>query len=122
MDREMAEVLASEAARMELEGERERHYVQIKPAKEPSQVYSVRIPVARLEELRNIAKTYGQTPSSLLREWVLERLSVETSRLDERPVAASSRPKLTFVDSESARTLVDELKRTFGQEPYAATG
>jgi hypothetical protein len=44
------------------------------PPQNPSQVYSVRIPVDRLEELRRVAARRGVPPSTLLREWVLERL------------------------------------------------
>jgi hypothetical protein len=77
------DMLAAEAARMEAETGTERTFVQIPPPKEPSQVYSVRIPVARLDELRKIAAGCEQAPSTLLREWVLERLDMERHRLVE---------------------------------------
>lgn len=48
-------------------------------AKEPSQVYSIRVPVDRLEELRSLAEARGETPSGLMRRWVLERLASEVS-------------------------------------------
>lgn len=48
-------------------------------AKDPSQVYSVRIPVAELSKLRELADQRGETPSGLLRRWALERLAQETS-------------------------------------------
>jgi hypothetical protein len=44
---------------------------------EASQVYTVRIPAARLEELRAVAERLGEPPSALLRRWALERLSEE---------------------------------------------
>jgi hypothetical protein len=53
-------------------------YTSVPPPRNPSQVYSVRIPVARLETLRQIAREQGIAPSALMREWVLERLSAET--------------------------------------------
>lgn len=52
-------------------------YGRLAPPKDPSQVYSVRIPVSRIEELRRVASGKGLAPSTLLREWVLERLDLE---------------------------------------------
>lgn len=49
-------------------------------ATEPSQVYTVRIPVGRLEELRRVAEQRGEAPSALLRRWALERLDAEVGR------------------------------------------
>ncbi|WP_166354364.1 hypothetical protein [Phytoactinopolyspora limicola] len=46
-------------------------------AKDPSQVYSLRIPVHRLEELRAVAQKSHLAPSVLMRRWVLERLDEE---------------------------------------------
>ncbi len=48
-------------------------------AKDPSQVYSVRIPVDRLEQLRRAAATRGSAPSALIRELVV-------AFLDDQPV------------------------------------
>jgi len=52
-------------------------YGNLTPAVNPSQVYSVRIPVDRLEELRRVAESRGLAPSALLRSWVIERLDRE---------------------------------------------
>lgn len=48
-------------------------------AKDPSQVYSVRIPVDRLEQLRRVAAARGSAPSALIRELVV-------AFLDDQPV------------------------------------
>lgn len=80
VSKDLNEILASEAARMDAQGQHERGYSKIDPAKEPSQVYSVRIPVAHIERLRMIARERSQAPSTLLREWVLEQLAVEEAR------------------------------------------
>jgi hypothetical protein len=48
-------------------------------AKEPAQVYSLRIPVEKLAELRRLAEERHLTPSALMRSWVLERLEQESS-------------------------------------------
>jgi hypothetical protein len=49
------------------------------PPRDPSQVYSVRIPVSRLEQLRRRAADEGVAPSALMRQWVIERLDVNES-------------------------------------------
>ena len=59
-------------------------------AKEPSQVYSLRIPVDRLEELRQRAEQQHVAPTVLMRRWILDRLDYEAekgSRLEERRAA-----------------------------------
>jgi hypothetical protein len=50
-----------------------------RPAKEPAQVYSLRVPVEKLEELRRLAEERHLTTSALMRSWVLERLEQESS-------------------------------------------
>ncbi len=44
-----------------------------------SQVYTIRMPVDRLEEIRRAAHELGEQPSALMRRWVLERLDAEKS-------------------------------------------
>ncbi len=53
-------------------------------ASDPAQVYSVRIPVSQLEALRIAALKVGKAPSTLMREWVLERLVATQSPADEQ--------------------------------------
>jgi|SRR5579885_3396578 len=48
-----------------------------RPSVDPSQVYSVRMPVAKLEQLRQLAAKAEMNPSSLMRQWILERLDEE---------------------------------------------
>ena len=48
-------------------------------ASDPAQVYSVRIPVGRIEELRQLAQARGVAPTALLRQFVIERLDVESA-------------------------------------------
>jgi len=50
-----------------------------RPAIDPSQVYSVRMPVGKLEQLRQLAAKAEMNPSSLMRQWILERLEEEAS-------------------------------------------
>ncbi len=44
---------------------------------EPAQVYSIRIPVGLLGELRSIADREGLPPATMVREWVIERIQRE---------------------------------------------
>src|ERR1700761_5912171 len=42
------------------------------PSQRPrSQVYSIRVPVDRLEQVRSLAKERGIAPTAMLRDWVL---------------------------------------------------
>lgn len=46
---------------------------------DPGTVYSVRVPVSLIEQLRVFAETRGTTPSALMRQWIIERLASESS-------------------------------------------
>jgi AraC-like DNA-binding protein len=48
-------------------------------AAEPSQVYSIRVPVDRIVQLRRLADQRGMAPTVLMRQFVLERLDQETA-------------------------------------------
>lgn len=49
---------------------------------DPGTVYSVRVPVSLIEQLRVFAETRGTTPSALMREWIIERLASESSGVE----------------------------------------
>ncbi|MEX2556676.1 MAG: hypothetical protein WEB06_13755 [Actinomycetota bacterium] len=55
-------------------------------AKEPSQVYAIRIPASRLEVIRRLAERRKEQPTALLREWVLERLDEELAETGPKNV------------------------------------
>lgn len=63
------------------------------PPRQPSQVYSVRIPADKIELLRLVAAERGEQPTALIRRWVLERLEA---------VAPDGQPKTSY-------HLVDDL-------------
>ena len=82
MSKDLRETLSREAAEAEaradaeergelppLRGQRGR-----RPASDPAQVYAVRIPASRLEELRALAEQLDEPPTALIRRWVLEHL------------------------------------------------
>lgn len=82
MSESIREVLAREAGEAEARAEaEERGEVAPAPgqrgrkrAKDPSQVYAVRIPVSKLRRLREIAAERDTPPTALIRQWVIERL------------------------------------------------
>jgi hypothetical protein len=80
MSKDIAELLAAEAEEAERHADEDDHgpsYRRKHPPRDPAQVYSLRIPVAQIEELRQLAAGKGVTPSALMREWVLERMAAE---------------------------------------------
>jgi hypothetical protein len=50
---------------------------------DPSQVYAVRIPVSRLNELRQLADALGEAPTALIRQWVIEKLDAQSESVVE---------------------------------------
>jgi predicted DNA-binding protein len=67
-----------------------------------SQVYSIRVPVERLEQLRNLAKERTVAPTVMLREWVLTRLDSEIearARASEQVLPAWTRIRANQSDS-----------------------
>lgn len=80
-EKDLATTLREEAALAEKEFDSDDDvWVRSRrPPKSPSMVYSVRIPVSRVEELRQVAADAGLDPSAMVRQWVLERLDSELS-------------------------------------------
>jgi hypothetical protein len=74
-----------------------------KPEGEVGQVYSIRIPVARIAELEEVAATRGEPPRTMLREWVLERLEDETRRAKRGQGRAKPKPQSKPPNSSSQR-------------------
>jgi hypothetical protein len=110
MEREktIEEILAEAAEESEAGRDLPADYVRARAApKEPTQVYSLRVPVKLLEQLRLLAEAEGVEPSVLMRRWVIERIEEERDRLVGRtPSAADIRGKL-----RQARELLDEVRR-----------
>jgi predicted DNA-binding protein len=117
------ETEASEAAR-----DQDATYVRSRHrSKEPSQVYSVRLPVERLEELRVLAERSHVTPSALMRRLVIEGLDRQadaSSRLaDTRKELGPESEKMIVMTQEQAidfvaqivRNLLDDLGPAIGQ-------
>lgn len=69
---------------------------------EASQVYSVRIPVDRLAQLRQLADARDVAPTALLRQFVLERLDQETAPVVSRDLPGRDVNELRLGPSRQA--------------------
>lgn len=57
-----------------------------------AQVFQLRLPAARTEQLRRIARQRGVSPGSLAVEWVVERLDREAGEAHTGPLDAVEDP------------------------------
>jgi Arc/MetJ family transcription regulator len=74
-DKDLADRIEMAVADAEAGGDAEPAWVRHRePSSSPTAVYSVRIPVDRLEELRELAAARGVQPTALIRAWVLAHL------------------------------------------------
>lgn len=95
--RNIQDVLAEVAERAEeTRDEATKMYRSKQPPTEASQVYSIRIPVSRLEDIRRLAAKYGVPPTSMLRSWILERLDLEGKSIRGLP------PEISPITNEVA--------------------
>ncbi len=113
MRKDIADLLAAEAGEAERHADEEDHGPSQRrrhPPRDPAQVYSLRIPVAQLEQLRELAAGRRVSPSALMRQWVLERLAAEAAGL---PDAMQVWQRLSGVleDLEDAHRRLEESVR-----------
>jgi hypothetical protein len=108
MTKDIGELLAAEAEAAEAHRDAEPPYVRHvrRLRRDPLQVYSLRIPVDRLAELRQVVDADGVEPSALLRRWVLDRLDAGKARRGDASGAELLRGEL-----DTARRLLDEAPR-----------
>lgn len=86
-------------------------FVRRSAPREPGQVYSIRIPVEKLRQVRQVAELDGVQPSVMMREWVLERLETEyLSRLHTCPTCG-------VAERQGVREAVAYLKKVLGGRP-----
>jgi aryl-alcohol dehydrogenase-like predicted oxidoreductase len=78
------------------------------PPKNPSAVYSVRIPADRIEQLRRVAAERGVQPTALIRTWVLAQLD-----------AAEAGGERTRDWEREMRAAVDRLRELLSDGPLA---
>lgn len=80
MPKSIKRTIAAEAARARKAGDGVAYVRRGRPPKPESErtmVYTVRIPVERVEELRQLAEWVDMAPSTMMRQWVLDRLKRE---------------------------------------------
>lgn len=105
---DLAKQLEEVADAAERHAEDEDHgpsYRRRHPPQDPAQVYSLRIPVDQIEELRQLAADKGVTPSALMRAWVLERIAAEKAGLPN-PLSLMERLQEVVGGLEDAQRLL----------------
>jgi hypothetical protein len=113
-EEEIAESLAAEAAEAEQHADEADHgpsYRRKYPPRDPAQVYSLRIPVAQIEELRQLAAGKGVTPSALMREWVLERMAAEKAGMPDA-LSVWERLREILAGLEEARRRLEQARQS----------
>jgi hypothetical protein len=110
----IGELLAHEAALAEeAETDTGGTYVRSRRRpKDPAQVYSLRVPVDRLDLVRQLAEQENTTQAALLRKWVLERLDQELAR---------TRGATITPDNERLLALVEEIRAAIMQRSQAGS-
>lgn len=108
-DRELADRIAAAVEDAELTSDDEMEWVRHRePAKSAAAVYSVRIPVDRIEELRQLAADRGVQPTALIRAGVLAQLD-----------AARSSDDYVQRWEREVRTTADQLRKLLDERPGA---
>lgn len=111
--RNVEEILAQETEASEAGKDLDAAYVRNRNrGKDPSQVYSVRMPVDRLEELRVLAERSHMTPSALMRRLAIEgldRAANVTSHVGEpRDDLASGNEHMIVMTPEQFKEVIHE--------------
>jgi hypothetical protein len=112
-DRELTERLTAAIADAETAQGVEPDWVRHRaPSVAPAAVYSVRIPVDRIEELRALAATRQIPPTVLIRRWVLAQLDAAKDANDyaqrwERDVRATAAHLQKLLDERPHSIIAD---------------
>lgn len=112
--KDLDEMLAEAAAAVEAEDATPAegyHFVRRAAPREAGQVYSIRIPVEKLRQVRQVAELDGLQPSVMMREWVLERLEKEyLARMHACPTCG-------VAERQGVREAITYLKKVLGERP-----
>ena len=112
-DKELADRIAAAVEDVEATSDGELDWTRHQePAKNPTAVYSVRIPVDRIEELRRLAVDRGVPPTALIRTWVLAQLDAarnpdDYARRWERDVQATAGHLRKLLDERPGASWAD---------------
>lgn len=86
-------------------------------AKDPSQVYSLRLPVERIAEVRQLANEQHLAPTAMMRRWILERLDGELERrqsMESEPIYTLTRDQLGTLIEDILDERLKGRHRKFG--------
>jgi len=86
-DRELDSYLAA------LSGAGDEHPTELTGRFGSAQVFQLRLPALRIEQLRRIASDRGVSPGALAVDWVIERLDREDTPTGPLPVVEDEQPK-----------------------------
>jgi aryl-alcohol dehydrogenase-like predicted oxidoreductase len=103
-DRELLDKIAAEAEHAEDTRGADLPYRRRRAAG-PQQVYGLRLPAARIEQLRRLAEARGVEPSVLARQWVIDRLDEADQ---ERDASEERWERDLRATTEHLRQLLDE--------------
>ena len=76
-----------------LSGANEEHPTELTGRFGHAQVFQLRLPALRIEQLRRIAKDRGVSPGALAVDWVIDRLEREDTPTGPLPVVEDDQPK-----------------------------
>ena len=76
-----------------LTGANEEHATELTGRFGHAQVFQLRLPALRIEQLRRIAKDRGVSPGALAVDWVIDRLEREDTPTGPLPVVEDDQPK-----------------------------
>jgi hypothetical protein len=86
-DRELDSYLAA------LSGADDEHPTELTGRFGNAQVFQLRLPALRIEQLRRIAADRGVSPGALAVDWVIERLNREDTPTGPLPIVEEEQPK-----------------------------
>lgn len=86
-DRELDSYLAA------LSGANDEHSTELTGRFGSAQVFQLRLPALRIEQLRRLAAERGVSPGALAVDWVVERLDREDTPTGPLPVVEDEQPK-----------------------------
>jgi len=107
-DHELLDKIATEAEHAEATRDAELPYRRRRTAS-PHQVYGLRLPAERIEQLRRLAEARGVEPSVLARQWVIDALDA----------AEQFRDRAEERWERDLRSTTEHLRRLLDERPGA---
>lgn len=106
-DQELRDKIAAEAEHAEATRDTDLPYRRRRPSR--SSVYGLRLPDERIEQLRRLAEARGTSPSTLVRQWVIDHLDAAEQARD--PEAEQW--------ERDFRATTDHLRQLLDERPWA---